>query len=79
MATRAYRRVAGRVARGEAAWGALGAEEQEEMDECVAMLTEAVCAQEHSGSMVLLRMLYRNGYGVAIDEAKEALQQQELD
>ena len=48
MATRAYRRVAGRVARGEAAWESLDDDAQEEMDEAVAMLTEAV-AQGHGG------------------------------
>ena len=76
MATRAYRRVAGRVARGEAAWGALGAEEQEEMDECVAMLTEAV-AQGHGGAMVRLTDVYVGGQGVAKDKARaDELQQQ---
>ena len=71
MATRAYRRVAGRVARGEAAWGALRAEEQEEMDEAVAMLTEAV-AQGHGGAVELFRELHEGGFGVGRDEASLA-------
>ena len=71
MATRAYRWVAGRVARDEAAWGALGADLQEEMDEAVAMLTEAV-AQGHAEAAELLAELYSGGFGVGRDEARAA-------
>ena len=69
MATRAYRRVAGRVARGEAAWDSLDGDAQEEMEECVAMLTEAV-AQGHSGAMMQLHSHYASGLGVVKDEAR---------
>ena len=69
MATRAYRRVAGKVDRGEMTGDTLDADSQEEMDECVAMLTEAV-AQGHSGATVQLRSLYVGAYGVAKDKAR---------
>ena len=41
LGSRAYLRVRGMVDRGEVSWEALPAAEQEEMDEAVAMLTEA--------------------------------------
>jgi ankyrin repeat protein len=71
LAMRAYRRMAGRVRRGEAVWGALEGESVEEMEEAVAMLVEAV-AQGHVGSMGLLAEVYEGGHGVERDEAKAA-------
>ena len=41
LAYRAYCRIAGVVIRGEASWASLAAAEREEMEEVVAMLTEA--------------------------------------
>ena len=72
LATRAYRRVGGRVRRGEAAWGSLEGESAEEMEEAVAMLTEAV-AQGHVGAMGLLAEVYEGGHGVDRDEARAGL------
>ena len=69
LATRAYRRVGGRVRRGEAVWEALEGESAEEMEEAVAMLTEAV-AQGHVGAMGLLAEVYEGGHGVDRDEAR---------
>ena len=66
LATRAYRRVGGRVRRGEAAWGSLEGESAEEMEEAVAMLVEAV-AQGHEGAMGLLAEVYAAGFGAARD------------
>ena len=70
LAMRAIDRVEGKVVRGEVTWGSLDADSQEEMDECVAMLTEAV-AQGHGGAMAQLRAIYGTGAGVAKDEARE--------
>ena len=64
LATWAIERVKGKLERGEAAWawGVLEADQQEKMDEAVAMLTEAV-AQGHGGSMVSeLGGLYLKGW-----------------
>ena len=69
LATRAYRRVGGRVRRGEAVWESLEGESAEEMEEAVAMLTEAV-AQGHVGAMGLLAEVYEGGHGVDRDEAR---------
>ena len=56
LAVRAFQRVEGKVHRGETSWGALRLDEQEEMDEAMAMLTEAV-AQGHRGAAELLPVL----------------------
>ena len=69
LATRAYRRVGGRVRRGEAVWESLEGESAEEMEEAVAMLVEAV-AQGHVGAMGLLAEVYEGGHGVDRDEAR---------
>ena len=47
LAFRAFCRISGMVRRGEASWASLPAAEQEEMDEVIAMLTEAA-AQGHA-------------------------------
>ena len=49
LAYRTYGRIAGMVHRGEMSWASLPAAEQEEMDEVIAMLTEAA-AQGHVGA-----------------------------
>ena len=55
--------------RGEAAWESLEGESAEEMEEAVAMLTEAV-AQGHVGAMGVLAEVYEGGHGVDRDEAR---------
>ena len=74
LATRAYRRGAGRVRRGEAVWEAREGESAEEMEEAVAMLTEAV-AQGHVGAMGLLAEVYEGGHEVERDEAVEEVEE----
>ena len=49
---RAYWRVRGKVDRGEVSWESLPASEQEEMDDAVAVLTEAA-AQGHMDAQAL--------------------------
>ena len=57
------------VERGEAAWATLAAAEREEMEEVVAMLTEAA-AQGHMMAQVHLGNIYDFGMGVAQDEVR---------
>jgi len=66
LAYRAYCRVFGMVDRGEASWASLAAAEREEMEEVVAMLTEAA-AQGHMMAQVYLGEIYYLGHGVAQD------------
>ena len=54
------------VKRGEASWASLPAAEQEEMEQAVAMLTEAA-AQGHGRAQYNLGLIYRQGRGVARD------------
>ena len=56
LAFRAYLRIRGMVTRGEVAWRSLPAAAQEELDEAVAMLTEAA-AQGHERAGLLSRLL----------------------
>ena len=64
---RAYMRVFGKVDRGEVSWASLPASEQEEMDDAVAVLTEAA-AQGHMEAQVYLAEMYFDGKGVAQDK-----------
>ena len=66
---RAYLKVRGRVDRGEVSWESLPASEQEEMDDAVAVLTEAA-AQGHMMAQVYLGEIYYYGWGVAQDYAR---------
>ena len=78
LAMRAYQRVWGKVRRGEMTWASLDADSQEEMDECVAMLTEAV-AQGHGGAIAQMMSIYAEGLGLAApDVAKAGEMQQRL-
>ena len=52
------------VDRGEASWASLSSAEQKEMDEAVAMLTEAA-AQGHIEAQAYLGDMYYFGRGVA--------------
>ena len=66
---RALMRVHGMVKRGEMSWTSLPASEQEEMDDAVAVLTEAA-AQGHMEAQADLGNIYYRGRGVAKDEAR---------
>ena len=66
---RAYSRVKGKVERGEVSWESLPASEQEEMDDAVAVLTEAA-AQGHMMAQSHLGDVYSFGFGVAQDKAR---------
>ena len=66
LAYRAYVRIAGMVTRGEVSWASLPAALQGEIDEAVAMLTEAA-AQGHIMAQAYLAEMYNFGYGVAQD------------
>ena len=57
------------VKRGEVSWALLPAAEQEEVDEAVAMLTEAA-AQGHVVAQACLAEVYGIGHGVARDDAR---------
>ena len=59
----------GMAGRGEVSWAALPAAEQEEMDEAVAMLTEAA-AQGHMEAQEALADIYNFGQGVVMDEER---------
>ena len=69
LAVRAYVRIRGMVTRGEVAWASLPAELQAEMDEVVAMLTEAA-AQGHMLAQACLGQIHGLGMGVAQDESR---------
>jgi len=57
------------VKRGEASWASLAAAEREEMQEVVAMLTEAA-AQGHMMARAMLANIYGFGEGVAQDDGR---------
>ena len=57
---RAYRKVKGKVDRGEVSWTSLPASEQEEMDDAVAVLTEAA-AQGHMMAQAYLVNVFEFG------------------
>ena len=67
LAYRAYRRIGGMVDRREISWTSLAAAEQEEMEEVVAMLTEAA-AQGHMMAQAYLADIYCFGEAVAQDD-----------
>merc|ERR1712086_816580 len=67
LAYRAYMRIHGMVNRGEAVWASLAAAEREEMEEVVAMLTEAA-AQGHMEAQAYLASVFDFGHGVAQDD-----------
>jgi len=69
LAYRAYMRIVGMVDRGEASWVSLPSMAQEEMDEVVAMLTEAA-AQGHMMAQIYLAVVYEFGHGVAQDDVR---------
>ena len=62
-------RVKGKVDRGEVSWESLPASEQEEMDDAVAVLTEAA-AQGHMDAQACLGNIYGFGRGVAKDDGR---------
>ena len=66
LAFRAVKRIEGMVDRFEVAWASLPAAEQEEMEQAVAMYTEAA-AQGHAGAQSNLGLIYHQGRGVAQD------------
>ena len=72
LAWRISIRIEGMVKRGEASWGLLAAAEQEEMEQAVAMLTEAA-AQGHKMAQYNLGVICHEGRGVArdLDRAEE--------
>ena len=57
------------VDRGEASWASLAAAEREEMEEVVAMLTEAA-VQGHMLAQAYLANIYNFGEGVAQDDGR---------
>ena len=69
LAYRAYCRIQGMVSRGEASWMSLPAAEREEMEEVVAMLTEAA-AQGHMMAQVYLAEIYAFGKAMAQDDGR---------
>ena len=69
LAYRAYCRIFGMVVRGQASWASLAAAEREEMEEVVAMLTEAA-AQGHMEAQAYLGQIYSFGEGVAVDDGR---------
>jgi len=69
LAYRAYMRIVGMVDRGEASWVSLPSMAQEEMDEVVAMLTEAA-AQGHIEAQASLATMYYSCWGVTKDDAR---------
>ena len=66
---RANQRITGMVERGEVLWTSLPKALQEEMDEVVAMLTEAA-AQGHIVAQAFLSNFYAFGWGVVHDQAR---------
>ena len=66
---RALERMNGKVGRGEMSWTSLPASEREEMDDAVAVLTEAA-AQGHMMAQAYLGNIYGFGFGVAQDDAR---------
>ena len=69
LAYRAFMRIYGMVERGEVAWASLPAAEREEMEEVVAMLTEAA-AQGHMVAQAYLGDIFGAGWGVAQDDGR---------
>ena len=69
LAYRAYSRILGMVDRGETSWESLPAAEREEMEEVVAMLTEAA-AQGHMMAQAYLGDIYLFGWDVAQDDGR---------
>ena len=57
------------VRRGQVPWASLAAAEREEMEEVVAMLTEAA-AQGHMMAQAYLAEMYDFGFGVAQDDGR---------
>ena len=66
---RTLKRMHGMVKRGEISWASLPAAEQEEMDEAVAMLTEA-SSQGHMLAQAHLGDIYGFGWGVAQEHGR---------
>ena len=69
LATRTVMRIQGMVTRGEVSWSSLPLADRKEMDDAVAMLTEAA-AQGHMTAQAYLAEIYEQTLGVAQDHGR---------